>query len=261
MLLRFILAVMALVVTAWLTGIVLRRLAAPVLESVTSHACISSCTHGALLAMAVASPSRHASCSSRIAGASAYAPEHTLRAYRLALEQGADFVEQDLAITRDGVLVCLHDPTLERTTDVEQVFPDRFRQTGWRAALVCGGLHARRDQAAGCRRVVRAEVRRRARADVSGSDRSGPRQGRAVSGAEVAGRLSRSRHGHGAAGRRGAAARTVSTARAPIRATPLILQSFDQPALQALARDLPIARSHVPARPPRLGTLDHRRRA
>jgi len=59
-------------------------------------------------------------------GASAYAPEHTLEAYRLALEQGADFVEQDLAVTRDGVLVCIHDLTLNRTTDVETVFPDRF---------------------------------------------------------------------------------------------------------------------------------------
>jgi glycerophosphoryl diester phosphodiesterase len=59
-------------------------------------------------------------------GASAYAPEHTLEAYRLALEQGADFVEQDLAVTRDGVLVCIHDLTLERTTNVEEVFPDRF---------------------------------------------------------------------------------------------------------------------------------------
>jgi glycerophosphoryl diester phosphodiesterase len=58
-------------------------------------------------------------------GASAYAPEHTLAAYRLALEQGADFVEQDLQITKDGVLVCLHDLTLERTTDVEEVFPER----------------------------------------------------------------------------------------------------------------------------------------
>jgi glycerophosphoryl diester phosphodiesterase len=59
-------------------------------------------------------------------GASAYAPEHTLAAYRLAMEQGADFVEQDLAVTKDGVLVCIHDRTLERTTDVEAVFPDRF---------------------------------------------------------------------------------------------------------------------------------------
>lgn len=61
-------------------------------------------------------------------GASAYAPEHTLAAYRLALEQGADFVEQDLAVTRDGVLICLHDPSLERTTNVEQVFPTRFTE-------------------------------------------------------------------------------------------------------------------------------------
>jgi glycerophosphoryl diester phosphodiesterase len=59
-------------------------------------------------------------------GASAYAPEHTLEAYRLALEQGADYVEQDLAVTRDGVMVCIHDLTLERTTNVEEVFPDRF---------------------------------------------------------------------------------------------------------------------------------------
>ena len=58
-------------------------------------------------------------------GASAYAPEHTLASYRLAIEQGADFVEQDLAVTRDGVLICLHDASLERTTNVEQVFPDR----------------------------------------------------------------------------------------------------------------------------------------
>jgi glycerophosphoryl diester phosphodiesterase len=58
-------------------------------------------------------------------GASAYAPEHTLEAYRLALEQGADYVEQDLGVTRDGVLVCLHDLSLERTTNVEEVFPDR----------------------------------------------------------------------------------------------------------------------------------------
>ena len=60
-------------------------------------------------------------------GASAYAPEHTAAAYRLALEQGADFVEQDLQITKDGHLVCLHDLTLDRTTNVEDVFPGRQR--------------------------------------------------------------------------------------------------------------------------------------
>jgi glycerophosphoryl diester phosphodiesterase len=59
-------------------------------------------------------------------GASAYAPEHTLTAYRLSMVQGVDFVEQDLAVTKDGVLICLHDDTLERTSDVATVFPDRF---------------------------------------------------------------------------------------------------------------------------------------
>ena len=58
-------------------------------------------------------------------GASAYAPEHTLASYRLAIEQKADYVEQDLAVTKDGALICLHDDGLERTTNVEEVFPDR----------------------------------------------------------------------------------------------------------------------------------------
>ncbi len=58
-------------------------------------------------------------------GASGDAPEHTLAAYELALKYGADFVEPDLQLTKDGVLVCLHDTTLERTTNVEEVFPDR----------------------------------------------------------------------------------------------------------------------------------------
>jgi glycerophosphoryl diester phosphodiesterase len=61
-------------------------------------------------------------------GASAYAPEHTLESYRLALKQDSDFVEQDLQITRDGVLVCLHDLTLERTTNVKDLFPTRFQE-------------------------------------------------------------------------------------------------------------------------------------
>ena len=67
-------------------------------------------------------------------GASAYAPEHTLDAYKLALDQRADFVEQDLAVSKDGVLVCIHDLTLERTTDVEAVFPDRGVKGRWLVA-------------------------------------------------------------------------------------------------------------------------------
>lgn len=63
-------------------------------------------------------------------GASGDAPEHTIAAYELALKQGADFVEPDLQMTKDGVLVCMHDTTLERTTDVEQVYPDRAVMIG-----------------------------------------------------------------------------------------------------------------------------------
>jgi glycerophosphoryl diester phosphodiesterase len=48
-------------------------------------------------------------------GASGEAPEHTLLAYDLAIRQGADYIEQDLQLTSDGVLVVLHDPTLDRT--------------------------------------------------------------------------------------------------------------------------------------------------
>jgi len=59
-------------------------------------------------------------------GASSYAPEHTVAAYRLAIVQQVDYVEQDLAVTKDGQLICLHDDTLERTTNVASVFPDRF---------------------------------------------------------------------------------------------------------------------------------------
>ena len=61
-------------------------------------------------------------------GASGYAPEHSLAAYRLAMEQKADFVEPDLAVTKDNVLICLHDDTLERTTNIADVFPGRASQ-------------------------------------------------------------------------------------------------------------------------------------
>jgi glycerophosphoryl diester phosphodiesterase len=58
-------------------------------------------------------------------GASGYAPEHTAAAYTLAIQQKVDFVEQDLGVTRDNQLICIHDDTLERTTNIADVFPDR----------------------------------------------------------------------------------------------------------------------------------------
>ncbi|NEZ61487.1 glycerophosphodiester phosphodiesterase [Leptolyngbyaceae cyanobacterium CCMR0082] len=55
-------------------------------------------------------------------GASGDFPEHTLEAYRLAIYQGADFVEPDLVITSDGVLIARHEPMLDDTTNVAEVF-------------------------------------------------------------------------------------------------------------------------------------------
>lgn len=51
-------------------------------------------------------------------GASGYMPEHTLEGYRLAISQGADFIEPDLVPTKDGVLVCRHENNITDTTNV-----------------------------------------------------------------------------------------------------------------------------------------------
>ena len=51
-------------------------------------------------------------------GASGHRPEHTLAAYRLAVEMGADVIEPDVVCTRDGVLVVRHENEISGTTDV-----------------------------------------------------------------------------------------------------------------------------------------------
>lgn len=51
-------------------------------------------------------------------GASGYLPEHTLPAKAMAYAQGADYLEQDLVMTKDDQLVVLHDHYLDRVTDV-----------------------------------------------------------------------------------------------------------------------------------------------
>jgi glycerophosphoryl diester phosphodiesterase len=51
-------------------------------------------------------------------GASGERPEHTLESYRLAIEQGADYIEPDLVMTRDGVLIARHENEIGGTTDV-----------------------------------------------------------------------------------------------------------------------------------------------
>ena len=72
-------------------------------------------------------------------GASGYRPEHTIEAYRLAVEMGADYIEPDLVSTKDGVLIARHENEIGATTDVADRFPDRKRTksvdgrsvTGW----------------------------------------------------------------------------------------------------------------------------------
>ncbi len=72
-------------------------------------------------------------------GASGHRPEHTLAAYTLAIEMGADYIEPDLVITRDGVLVARHENEIGATTDVADRFParrttkviDGAEVTGW----------------------------------------------------------------------------------------------------------------------------------
>lgn len=63
-------------------------------------------------------------------GACAYLPEHTLEAKALAIGLGADCIEQDVVITRDGVPIVTHDIFLEDVTDVVTRFPGRARADG-----------------------------------------------------------------------------------------------------------------------------------
>ncbi len=77
-------------------------------------------------------------------GASGYLPEHTLEGYALAIALGADFIEPDLVMTRDGHLVARHEPNLTNTTDVRTrpefaarrrtAVVDGFEEEGWFAS-------------------------------------------------------------------------------------------------------------------------------
>jgi len=77
-------------------------------------------------------------------GASGTLPEHTLEAYTLAIDQGADVIEPDLISTKDGVLIARHDPELSISTDVanhpefasrkKTTTVDGETQTGWFAS-------------------------------------------------------------------------------------------------------------------------------
>jgi glycerophosphoryl diester phosphodiesterase len=63
-------------------------------------------------------------------GASGYLPEHTLAAKAVAHAMGADYIEQDVVLSKDGVPMVLHDIHIDTVTDVARVFPDRARADG-----------------------------------------------------------------------------------------------------------------------------------
>ncbi len=77
-------------------------------------------------------------------GASGYLPEHTLEAYKRAIELGADFIEPDLVATKDGELIARHEPNITNTTDVADraefatrkttKIVDGVSETGWFAS-------------------------------------------------------------------------------------------------------------------------------
>ena len=68
-------------------------------------------------------------------GASGYLPEHTLPAIAMAHAQGADYLEQDVVLSKDDVPVVLHDIHIDTVTDVARRFPDRKRADGRYYAL------------------------------------------------------------------------------------------------------------------------------
>ena len=81
-------------------------------------------------------------------GASGYRPEHTLAAYQLALDQGADFIEPDLVATLDGVLICRHENALavlhaDGSLNLTETSTDVYRRADFAARLVTKRIDGR----------------------------------------------------------------------------------------------------------------------
>ncbi len=68
-------------------------------------------------------------------GASGYLPEHTLEGVAMAHAMGADYIEQDVVLTRDGELIVLHDLYLDAVSDVAEKFPGREASDGRHYAI------------------------------------------------------------------------------------------------------------------------------
>jgi len=63
-------------------------------------------------------------------GASGYVPEHTMESKAMAHAMNADYIEQDVVLSKDGIPIVIHDIYLEEVTDVELVYPERSREDG-----------------------------------------------------------------------------------------------------------------------------------
>jgi glycerophosphoryl diester phosphodiesterase len=88
-----------------------------------------------LVAMLISPPATAAPLVIAHRGASGYLPEHTLPAKAMAHAQGADFIEQDVVLSRDDVPVVLHDIHLDAVSDVAERFPGRARADGRHYAI------------------------------------------------------------------------------------------------------------------------------
>ncbi|APR65273.1 glycerophosphoryl diester phosphodiesterase [Borrelia anserina Es] len=63
-------------------------------------------------------------------GASGYLPEHILESKAYAYALGADYLEQDVVLTKDDIPIIMHDPEIDTTTNVAKLFPERARENG-----------------------------------------------------------------------------------------------------------------------------------
>ena len=99
--------------------------------AIRTSVCVMVSHHLLMVLAALATPAVHAAplvIAHR--GASGYFPEHTLEAKALAHAQEADFIEQDVVLTKDDVPVVLHDTHLDAVSDVAAVYPGRSRDDG-----------------------------------------------------------------------------------------------------------------------------------
>jgi len=94
---------------------------------ITLNGCQSSLSDNVDIKLKDANQTHHKPIIIAHRGASGYLPEHSKEAAVLAFMQGADFIEQDLVLSKDNHLVVLHDIHLETVTNVESVYPTRAR--------------------------------------------------------------------------------------------------------------------------------------